>query len=590
MQISTSRAETAAVFGIYRLLIVAFVLFIIYFAQAIVIPITVAALLTFLLSPLVTHLEKYLGRTISIFLAVIVVFSIIGIIGYVFAKQLILFGSNFQTYFDIIQKKISAIQFPEGGLFDRITGFIGNLKDELLGSAPKSDLSEANLSAAAEAKLFDIGTNFLGILQSFFGSFINFLTMSGIVILLVFFMLFNREDIRGRVIKLMGRGRIGSTTTLMNEAIERVYGYLSRLFIVNLAFGIIVTLGLYFIGIPNPVLWGGVAAIMRFIPYIGVWIATIIPIAFSFIITESWLTPLITITFFLITETVFAYFIEPFYYGIVTGVSSFALILAAIFWTWLWGPIGLLLSTPITVCLVVLGQHLTNWDFLRVLLSHEQALTPIEECYHRLLSNDSSEAMDLIESYLQKNSLTFVYDSILLPILSHLEIDFQRETIDEEQKDTVNQNIHEIIAFLNIEHKEEKNSDVKAGKVFCLPSQTVRDELGTEMLVQLLEDHSIETELGRNRHINDILETIGNMTPDLICIAVVAPGALSHTRFLCASIHRYKPNIPIVVGLWGSHAPVDPAVLDKLSGTGATKIVFTLTNTIETIVEMLKSK
>ena len=215
-----------------------------------------------------------------------------------------------------------------------------------------------------DVKLIDLSSSFTNIAEWLSGSFFKVLGSTGIILLLVIFMLLNREDIRGRIIKLIGQHRISSTTSTMDDASERVYDYLFRQFIVNIGFGICVSTGLYLIGIPNAILWGCFAAILRFIPYIGSWIAAILPIALSFIITDTWSVPLLTISFFIILEIITAYVIEPFYYGVGTGVSSFALILAAIFWTWLWGPIGLLLSTPLTVCLVVLGQHMTNMKLL----------------------------------------------------------------------------------------------------------------------------------------------------------------------------------------------------------------------------------
>ncbi len=246
----------------------------------------------------------------------------------------------------------------------------------------------------------------------------------------------------------------------MDDASERVYNYLFRQFIVNSGFGICVSTGLYLIGIPNAILWGCFAAILRFIPYIGSWIAAIIPIAISFIITDTWSVPLLTISFFIILEGITAYVVEPFYYGGGTGVSSFALILAAIFWAWLWGPIGLLLSTPLTVCLVVIGQHMTNMKFLSVLLSQEQALTPTEDCYHRLLSFDSSASMDMVESYLKKDSLISLYDSVLIPIITRTEIDFHLELIDTEKKESVYQSIREIVEFLSLSEQKETNVNI----------------------------------------------------------------------------------------------------------------------------------
>ena len=584
MQINTANS---AIFGIYRLLIIFFVIFTLYFAQAIVIPLTLAALLTFLLSPLVTRLEKWIGRVFSILLIVIVVFSTIGFAVYVFTRQLILFGSNFQNYNENIQTKLQAFQLPQWEIFNRLGHTLGNLKEGLFGESKTVETSKVS---PIDVKLIDLSSNITNIAEWISGSFFNILGSTGIVLLLVIFMLLKREDIRGRIIKLIGQHRISSTTSTMDDASERVYDYLFRQFIVNIGFGICVSTGLYLIGIPNAILWGCFAAILRFIPYIGSWIAAIIPIAISFIITDTWSVPLLTISFFIILEFITAYVIEPFYYGGGTGVSSFALILAAIFWTWLWGPIGLLLSTPLTVCLVVIGQHMTNMKFLSVLLSQEQALTPAEECYHRLLSFDSSASMDVVESYLKKNSLISLYDSVLIPIITQTEIDFHLDLIDAEKKESVYQSIREIIEFLSIsEQKETTSISEPKGNVLCLPARAIRDELGVNILAQLLVRESFDVQQTTRLNVSDVFELVEKTNPDAVCIAVVAPFVLSHARYLCTKLHQRIPQLPIVIGLWG-FSEVAPEIIDKLNSAGATKVVFSLSQAVETLQEMRSSK
>jgi len=588
MQIPKSNTTNSAIFGIYRLLILIFVILTLYFAQTIVIPLTLAALLTFLLSPLVTKLEKWIGRIASILLIVIAVFSTIGLAGYVFIRQLILFGSNFQNYNENIQKKLQAFQFPQWEIFNRLGHTLGNLKEELFGESKAVDTYTK--VSPIDVKFVDLSSNFTNIAEWLSGSFFNVLGLTGIVLLLVIFMLLNREDIRSRIIKLIGQRKISSTTSTMDDASERVYDYLFRLFIVNIGFGICVSTGLYLIGVPNAILWGCFAGILRFIPYIGSWIAAILPIAISFIITDTWFEPLLTISFFIILEIITAYVIEPFYYGIGTGVSSFALILAAIFWTWLWGPIGLLLSTPLTVCLVVIGQHMTNMEFLSVLLSQEQPLTDTEECYHRLLSFDSSESMDVVESYLKKNSLISLYDSVLIPIITQTEIDFHLDLIDTEKKESVYQSIREIIEFLGISEKKETTSTPESKeKVLCLPARTTRDELVVNILTQLLVRESFDAYQTTKINLSDVLELIEKRNPDAVCIAVAAPFVLSHVRYLCTNLHQRIPQLPIVIGLWG-FSQVAPEILEELHSAGATKVVFSLSQAFETLQEMRSGK
>ena len=253
------------------------------------------------------------------------------------------------------------------------------------------------------------------ILQTTATGLLGPLGTAGLVFVLVIFMLLKREDLRGRMIRLIGQGRISATTRAMDDAGSRVARYLTMQLLVNVSFGSCVAIGLYFIGVPNAALWGAFTAIMRFVPYVGVWIAAAVPLLISFAVSTSWLSPLLTLGLFIVLELINFNALEPWLYGSSTGVSSVALIIAAVFWTWLWGPIGRVLATPLTVCVAVMGQHVPKLQFLSVLLSEEQALAPHEECYHRLLAFGLNEANDLAEAYVKTNSLTSLYDSVLIP-------------------------------------------------------------------------------------------------------------------------------------------------------------------------------
>lgn len=584
MQIQKNSTANSAIIGIYRLLAIFFIIFTLYFARTIVIPLTLAGLLTFLLSAFVTRLEKWIGRVFSILLVVLVVFSTLGFAGYVFSKQLVLFGSNLKHYNENIYAKFQAIQFPKWGLFNRLSQTLENLKEELIGE-PQNIPPSAGASST-ELRLLDLSSNFTSLAESLFGSFFNFLATSGIVFLLVVFMLLNREDIRGRVIKLFGQERISSTTSAMADASERVSGYLFRQLVVNIGFGICVSTGLFFIGIPNAILWGCFAAILRFIPYIGPWIAAIIPIALSFIITDTWSVPLLTISFFILLEFITAYLVEPFYYGSGTGVSSFALILAAIFWTWLWGPLGLLLSTPLTVCLVVIGQHMTNLNFLSVLLSKEQALTPSEECYHRLLAFDSDAAMNLVEAYLKKNSLISLYDDVLIPNITQTELDFRQDYIDAEKKEGVYQSISEIVEYLSI-NEEKKSAPIEGPRevVLCIPAKAQRDELGSNILAQFLESESYEAYPMKKGALSETFELVKKKNPAVILINATAPFVVSHAQFLCTNLHKQMPQMPLIVCLLESTG-VSAEMNDKLQTAGAAKVVRSLQQTLEALKEI----
>ena len=238
---------------------------------------------------------------------------------------------------------------------------------------------------------------------------------AGIVIILVVFFLVRREDLRDRFIRLVGKGEVTVTTNMLEDAANRVSRFLSMLFLVNLTFGIAVGSGLYLIGVPNAILWGIVATTFRFVPYIGAWIAAAAPICLAMAISTGWLAPLLTFGLFLVLELFCGNFLEPWLYGKGTGVSAVAVLVAAVFWTWLWGIVGLLLATPLTVCLLVIGKHVPQLSFLDILLGNEPVFEPNRRVYQRLLAGDQEEATELIDDAVENKPLVEVYDNLLIP-------------------------------------------------------------------------------------------------------------------------------------------------------------------------------
>ena len=288
----------------------------------------------------------------------------------------------------------------------------------------------------------------MGLVQYLIAPLLGPLGKAALVVLLVIFMLLRREDLRRRLIRLIGKGRISATTHAMDDAGARVFRYLLMQLVVNVSYGIPVAIGLYFIGVPNAVLWGAFATVLRFIPYIGPWIAAAIPVALSLAVSPSWTMPLLTIGLFVVLELLSNNVMEPWLYGSSTGVTPIALIVAAVFWTWLWGPVGLILSTPLTVCLVVMGRHVPRLSFLSVLLSDEEALTPAEDCYHRLLTVGEQDELEFVEAYLKANSLTALYDSVFIPVIIATETDHRLELLDDEQRLLIEQSLRDIIEDL----------------------------------------------------------------------------------------------------------------------------------------------
>lgn len=566
-----NNTANSALIGIYKLLIIFFTFFALYFAQTIVILFALAALLTFLLSPFVNWLSKWFGEVFAVLLAVVIVFLFIVFSGYVFSKELILFGSNSGSYNEHIQSKL---QIFESQKWDFFNYFKDALNDAFFVKP------QAESARAVEVKVLDFSSSIIHFVQSFFGSFFTLLASLGVISLLVIFMLFNREDIRNRIIRFMGQGKVGSTINAIDDVSNKVYDFLFRQMIVNLGYGFFVSIGLYFIGVPNFILWGYFAAIFRFIPYIGPWIGAVLPIAFSFIIADSFLLPILIISYFVVLEIITANFIEPLYYSTAVGISSFAFIASVIFWTWFFGPIGLILATPLTVCLVVLGRHSTTMKFLSDLLSHDQRLNPSEDYYYRLLSYDSNESIDLIDSFLKSNSLISLYDTILIPVITKTENEFHHDVITSEEKGRIYRGIHNIIEFLQATKQIEKLEPIRLKqKILCIPGKADRDELGTDILAQFLASESFSVNKIKGLNLESSLEHVEKENPHAICMVLVSPLVFSYVEHFCIRLKSQRPKLAIVVCLLG--ASLHKLTSEKRELSHADHVAHSLLETIE---------
>jgi methylmalonyl-CoA mutase cobalamin-binding subunit len=292
--------------------------------------------------------------------------------------------------------------------------------------------------------------------------------------------------------------------------------------------------------------------------------------------------------------------IEPWLYGSSTGVSSIALIVAAVFWTWLWGPIGLLLSTPLTVCLVVMGRHVPRLAFFSILLSDEQALTPAEECYHRLLSVGLNEASEVADTYVKENSLTALYDSVLIPVITAAETDYQRAALDTEQRDSVEQGIRDIVEDFSTRptSKSQLPADqmvaehspppvpAPAWRVYCLPARAERDELAGAMLAQLLHQQGFEAQNAPAKLVaGEMVNLVDEADVDAACISVVAPSTVIHARYLCVKLRAQLPNLKIAIGLWGATENITQAA-QRLRDSGANEVVTTLADAVVQLAKL----
>lgn len=393
-----------------------------YFGQDVLIPLAMAVLLSFLLSPVIALLQSWrFGRIPAVLTVVVLAFVLSGALAWVVAGQLYSLANTLPKYQQNLQAKINSVWKPLGKGLDKSSATVREI-DKQLSNLP-NEPTQAASPGVMKVEIVQSRWSALSLLRNAFGPILRPLGTAGIVIVFVIFMLLNREDLRDRLIYLIGPGQLHATTEALDDAASRVSRYLLIQSMINGAQGVAVGIGLFAIGVPNAVLWGLLTAILRFIPYIGPWVAALAPITLALAVFDGWTQPLMTVGLILVLELISNNVIEPWLYGASIGVSPFALLVAAVFWTWLWGTAGLMLSAPLTVCLVVMGKYIPQLEFLSALLGDKPVLEPKARFYQRLLATDQQEAGEVLDEYLKENPLVDACDTILIPALGLAEQD-----------------------------------------------------------------------------------------------------------------------------------------------------------------------
>ena len=381
------------------------------------IPLALAILFCFLLAPAVRRLERWLPRIVATLLVAILVFSLVGAVAVIAGKQAVSLAAKLPEYRENIVKKIHAVRQPTESDLAKAADAIKDLQEEAAPERPPLAVKET------------AGSPFEALVD-FVSPFAKPAGTALAVIVFTILMLLNRENLLERVIGLVGPRRINLMTRAMNEASYRVSSYLYMQLVVNAMFGIPFGIALYFIGVPNAMLWGLLGVLLRFIPYAGVWIAAAMPALLAFAIADDWTMVAWTMGVFLALELVLVNAVEPYLYGRSAGLSPIAIIAAALFWTWLWGPIGLLLATPLTVCVTVIGRYVPELGFLNTLLGVEPVLEPEERFYQRLVALDQDEAADLVEKHAAAHGLIATLDDVLVPALGLAGADRRKGTLE----------------------------------------------------------------------------------------------------------------------------------------------------------------
>ena len=568
-----------------------------YVGREVLVPITLALLLCFVLSPLVALLRRIrLGRILSVVVSVVVALGIILALGTAIGTQVADLAQDLPRYETTIQQKVEGLRTS---LLATLSPLLGPLRREPpAGTSPQAPTKPAANEAprpAAEAEPSAAWA--LKMIPTVLRPILNPLATFGIILVVTIFALLQKEDLRDRAIRLFGSSDLQRTTLAMDEAGRRLARYFLTQLGINTAFGLIVGIGLYWIGVPNPALWAIASALLRFIPYVGSWIAAALPLALAAATEPGWSMAIWTAVLYAVVEVTLSQVVEPLVYGHSTGLSPFAVIVAAIFWTWLWGPIGLIISTPLTVCLVVLGRHIEHLEFIDVLLGDRPALSPEENLYQRMLANDPDEAVDQAEALLKTQSLAAYYDDVVVSALRLAATDVQRGTMTHARIAQMRTNVDELVSELadyettsrpNTEKQIERAVATPEGErpVLCIAGRGVLDGTVAAMLAQLLEQRGVGARVVRNAAVSR--ENIASLDVQGVAMACVCyveiHGHPAHLRLLLRRLRARLPAAPLLVGLWPAD---DPMLADRelQREVGATHCVSTLADAVTICVD-----
>ena len=549
-------------------------------SREVLIPVAFAALLSLALTPLVAFVQRRgVHRVAAVLLVVLLVFSGLGGVGWMLGQQVTTLAQDLPRYRHNIREKIADIRvFGRGGSLEKVKETVQDVAQEIQKDERGRVPAKAPVSVPAEqaAPLFTLAT---------LGGIIEKLAMLGFVMVLVIFMLIERQELRNRLIRLFGHGRISITTSALDDATSGIIKYLLMQSLVNACFGVAVTIGLLLLGVPYPFLWGTLAGMLRFIPYVGTWMAALLPIALSLAVFPGWTKPLLVIGLFAVLEPFIYAVVEPLLYGHSIGVSQTALLVAVAFWTWLWGPLGLILATPLTVCLVVLGKYVPGLDFILTLVSDRPALTADVAYYQRLIALDRDEAAEIITAHLPALGVPRVYDEIMIPALNYARRDRDAERLSEEQIAFVVQCSREIVDEIVV--ASAPATAPTRGRVLGCPGQDDIDEAALHMLAHALATGGVTLDLVSAEALTaEVVAAVEQALPACICVASLPPGGLAHTRYLIKRLRARFEDLCIVVGRWNVTREVAHDA-GPLLAAGASRVGATLAETREHLLEMV---
>jgi len=560
--------------------ILAFVVVCLAVAKEILIPVAVAMLLTFVLAPVVRMLERRLPHVVAVALTVVLAFSAMGGVAYVLALQVTTLAADLPRYEGTIKRKIREVRRAgKGGPIEKAQSTV----KEVIGELQKDDDTKARKPVPVVVE----GQTPTGIagLKATLGELAESLAGVGLVIVLVMFMLFERQRLLDRLIRLAGYRRTSLTTKILTDAGERISRYLAMQSMINAGFGIAIGIGLFVIGVPYALLFGVLAAALRFVPYVGAWMAASLPLVMSLAVFDGWREPLLVLAVFAGVELIIYLLIEPFLLGHSAGVSPLALLITLAFWTWLWGPVGLVVGTPLTVCLLTLGRHVPGMEFLVVLFGDEPVVTPDVALYQRLLKADEDEAQQVLEEFAKVHDADAVYDQVLMPALCRMRADAVRGAITADEARTITRGIDQILDQFDVSTlpaaagRDEAPVAPPPPATLHVVGCAARDDVDAAALrilaSRLAVDGVAVAALPATLLVAEVVERVSALSPGVAVVTTLAPGGLAQSRHLVKRLRQALSELTIVAVRWGPREGLEEA-RTQLLAAGANDFAATL--------------
>ena len=555
------RPDSALIPGI---LIVA----VLYLAREVFVPLALAALIAFVLAPAAVRLERLgLKRAPAALLVILLSLAGTAVLGWVLLGQIYSLVVEFPQYRQNVSDKIDSLHLDSAGKFTSTIEMLNGLNKRMGSSesAPATPLIPVEHHAPRRrtgadktptppqptqpvaVRIDQPEESMLSLAERTILPLVHPLTTTFIVVIFLVFMLIGRDDLRDRGYKLAGAGRMHVTTTAMRDATIRVSRYLQMQLIVNLSYGAVMGFALAWIGVPHPLLWAVLTCVLRFIPYVGIMMAASGPLLLAAASSPHWRELIWTVVAYGVLEIVAANFLEPMLYGASTGISAIAVLIAAVFWTFLWGLPGLLLSTPLTVCLIVIGRQVPRLHYLDVLFGERTGLPPSEHFYQRMLASNTRNAQELVEGLLKTRPRAEVYDSVILPALTMIEEARHSEEMTTARAEEVLQSVEELVEGLTTEAAAaDKPETPAANTVLCIPARDFADEIACEMARQVLQDTASAWILPANSSLANVQEMVTRIQPKVICVVGVPPRAVRHSKMRCHQIRLRFPESVVV--------------------------------------------